>query len=73
MYMYSNGLTWHLYLLCTCTGRKVYQAACEVPAYIYAERAMALCSLWAINLINAKFICNTVHIQMGQHVLKTLH
>ena len=26
--------------------RKVYQAACGVPAKSFAQRAMALCSLW---------------------------
>ena len=34
---------------------------------------MALCSLWKTDLINAKFIFNTIHINMGQHLLKMLH
>ena len=51
-YMYfSNGLTWHIYAVVCCTRRKVYQAACEVPAKIYAQKPMALCSLWTTDLI----------------------
>ena len=85
MYIYfSNGLTWHIYIytstqdiyiyiLCACTRRKVNQAACEVPAKSDAQEAMVLCSLWTTDLKNAKFNCNTIHINMGQHVLVMLH
>ena len=67
------GLTCHIYLLCACNRRKVYQAACGIPAKSYAQRAMALYSLQTTDLINAKFNCNTIHINMCQHGLKMLH
>ena len=56
-----------------CLYWKKRQAACEVPAKIYAQRAMALGSLWKTDLINANFNYNTIHINMGQHLFKMLH
>ena len=44
-----------------------------MTAKIYAQKAMALCRLWTTDLINAKFNSNTIHINMGQHVLEILH
>ena len=43
------GLTWHIYLLCACNRRKVYQAACGMPAKSYAQRAKALCDVMGQN------------------------
>ena len=53
----------YIYLLCADNRRKVYQAACGMPAKNYAQRAMALCSLWTTDLINARFNYNTLHIK----------
>ena len=68
---FSNGLGIYISSALVLEG-KVHQAACEVLAKIYAKKAIALCSLWTTDWINAKFNCYTIHINMGQHVLKML-
>ena len=43
------------------------------PYVVCVKLIWALCSLCKTDLINAKFNCNTIHINMGQHLLKMLH